>query len=72
MFLIAAVLLFAVGQVFDFVISKHICEGVAGRIDGSLFQTFFTLLAVVQVWTFWSSITEDDWEQPLGSGRSGY
>lgn len=60
-FLILAVLFFAIGQVFDFVISVHICTGVHGKIDGSLFQTFFTLLAVVMVWTFWSSITEDDW-----------
>jgi len=34
---------------------------VGGKIDGSLFQTLFTLLAVIMVWIFWSSITEDDW-----------
>lgn len=54
-------LLFAIGQVFDFVISTHICNGTNGKIDGALFETLFTLLAVVMVWVFWSSITEDDW-----------
>lgn len=60
-FLALAALLFAAGQVFDFVISVHICNGVGGKIDGSLFETFLTLCAVVMVWFFWSSITEDDW-----------
>ena len=63
-----AALFFAVGQVFDFVISVHICTGTSGKIDGALFETLFTLLAVVFVWLFWSSITEDDWPQdPDGS-----
>ena len=59
--MIAAAILFAIGQVFDFVISVHICNGTSGKIDGSLFETLFTLLAVVMIWVFWSSITEDDW-----------
>jgi len=60
-FLLLAALFFAAGQVFDYVISTHICNGVKGKIDGSLFQTLCTLIAVAMVWTFWSSITEDDW-----------
>lgn len=59
--LVAAALCFAIGQVFNFVISTHICYGTHGKIDGTLFETLFTLLSVVMVWTFWSSITEDDW-----------
>lgn len=54
-------ILFAIGQVFDFVISVHICNASDGKIDGSLFQTLFTLLSVVTLWFFWSSITEDFW-----------
>jgi len=61
--LLVAVLLFAIGQIFDFVISVHICNGTHGRVDGALFETFFTLLAIIMVWVFWSSITEDDWPQ---------
>jgi hypothetical protein len=56
-----AALLFAIGQIFNYVASVHICTGTSGKIDGALFETLFTLLSVVSVWTFWSSITEDDW-----------
>ena len=68
--LASAVLFFAIGQVFDFVISPHICNGTNGKIDGSLFETLFTLCAVVMIWVFWSSITEDDWSVPEGEGTS--
>lgn len=60
-YLTAAAVLFALGQVFNYVVSSHICSGTKGKIDGSMFQTLFTFLSVVAVWTFWSSITEDDW-----------
>ncbi|KAL7941686.1 chitin synthase III catalytic subunit [Trichoderma barbatum] len=63
-YLAAAAVLFAVGQVFNYVVSKHICDGTNGKIDGALFETLFTLLAVGMVWVFWSSITEDDWPMP--------
>ncbi|KAL2218282.1 export control protein CHS7-like protein [Thermoascus aurantiacus ATCC 26904] len=65
LYLTAAALLFAVGQIFTFVISTHICQGTDGKINGALFETFFTLLSVVMVWIFWSSITEDDWPMPM-------
>lgn len=61
MYLTATALLFALGQVFNYAISKYICSGTSGKIDGALFETLFTLLSVVMVWVFWSSITEDDW-----------
>ncbi|KAI5467008.1 chitin synthase export chaperone [Mariannaea sp. PMI_226] len=61
LYLTAAAVLFALGQVFNYAISKYICDGTSGKIDGAMFQTFFTLLSVVTVWMFWSSITEDDW-----------
>ncbi|KAL1967305.1 hypothetical protein VTN77DRAFT_3351 [Rasamsonia byssochlamydoides] len=65
-YLTAAAFLFAVGQIFDFVISVHICNPTHGKVNGALFETFFTLLSVVTVWLFWSSITEDDWPMPVG------
>jgi len=43
------------------VISVHICNPTNGKVDGALFETLFTLLSVVGVFVFWSSITEDDW-----------
>lgn len=63
-YLIGAVLLFAIGQIFQYVISTHICQGTYGKVDGALFETLFTLLSVVMIWMFWSSITEDDWPVP--------
>lgn len=65
--LTAAAVIFAAGQVFNYVVSKYICDGTSGKIDGSLFQTLFTLLSVVLIWIFWSSITEDDWPTPVGT-----
>lgn len=63
----SAALLFAIGQIFNYVISIHICNGTDGKINGAMFETFFTLLSVVAVWTFWSSITEDDWPMPTSN-----
>jgi hypothetical protein len=64
-YLAAAALLFAIGQIFNYVVSVHICHGTNGKIDGALFETLFTLLSVVSIWVFWSSITEDDWPMPV-------
>ncbi|KAF2741944.1 hypothetical protein M011DRAFT_490985 [Sporormia fimetaria CBS 119925] len=70
-YLAGAALLFAVAQIFQYVASVHICQGTDGKINGGMFETLFTLLSVVMVWIFWSSITEDDWPMP-GVGGSGY
>lgn len=67
-YLVGAALLFAIGQIFQYVISTHLCQATSGKINGALFETLFTLLSVIAVWGFWSSITEDDWPLPVGSG----
>lgn len=72
LYLLAAALLFAIAQIFQYVISVHICNGTNGKINGGLFETLFTLLAVVMVWVFWSSITEDDWPMPTVAGSGTY
>jgi hypothetical protein len=64
-YLTVAAVLFALGQIFNYVISQYICNGTSGKIDGALFETLFTLLSVVMIWIFWSSITEDDWPMPV-------
>ena len=69
-YLVSAALLFALGQIFNYVVSVHICNGTHGKIDGALFETLFTLLSVVMVWVFWSSITEDDWPMPVSNTYS--
>ena len=71
-YLCGAALLFAVAQVFQYVASVHICNGTDGKINGGMFETLFTLLAVVLVWIFWSSITEDDWPMPAVAGSVPY
>lgn len=53
-YLTAAAVLFALGQIFNYVISRYICNGTAGKIDGALFETLFTLLSVIVIWIFWS------------------
>ncbi|KAF1810014.1 hypothetical protein P152DRAFT_475874 [Eremomyces bilateralis CBS 781.70] len=64
LYLGAAALLFALSQIFQFVVSVHICTGSKGRINGGMFESLFVLLSVVMIWVFWSSITEDDWPIP--------
>lgn len=60
-YLIIAALLFTLAQLFNYVASVHICDASSGKINGTLFQTFFNLSSVIMLWVFWSSITEDDW-----------
>jgi hypothetical protein len=60
-YLTGAAVSFAIGQVFNYAVSKYICDGTSGKIDGSMFETLFTLISVVLVWVFWSSITEEEW-----------
>lgn len=68
----SAALLFAIGQIFQYVVSVHICNATHGKINGGLFETLFTLAAVIMIWVFWSSITEDDWPMPSVGGQGAY
>lgn len=70
--LAASGLFFAIGQIFEFVISVHICNATSGKIDGSLFQTLFSLLSVVALYYFWTSITEESWSDGPPMGESNY
>jgi hypothetical protein len=63
-YLVVAMLLFAIGQIFQYVISVHLCTSTNGKINGGFFESLFTLLSIVMIWVFWSSITEDDWPLP--------
>ena len=67
LYLLAAAVLFALGQIFNYTISHFICSGTNGKIDGAMFETLFTFLSVGMVWVFWSSITEDDWPMAAGA-----
>jgi hypothetical protein len=46
---------FAVGQIFQHVVSTHICNATEGKINGAPFETLFTLPSVVMLWVFWAS-----------------
>ncbi|KAM5461610.1 hypothetical protein McanCB56680_003548 [Microsporum canis] len=70
LYLSIAALLFALSQIFQFVISTHLCNATDGKINGAFFETLFNLGAVIMVWVFWSSITEDDWPMPVSGGYS--
>lgn len=59
--LFAAFLLFVIGQIFEFVVSRYICRNTYGKIDGSMFACLFTLFSFGGVWAFWTYITEDEW-----------
>ena len=60
-YLAIAALLFALGQIFNYVISVHICNPTGGKIDGAFFETLFTFLSVIATYVYWDSITEDVW-----------
>lgn len=72
LYLVATTILFAIGQIFNYVISTHLCSATSGKINGALFETLFTLISVVVLWIFWSSITEDDWPMPMSQPVPGY
>lgn len=67
LYVTGAAILFAGGQIINYIASPHICSGTDGKIDGALFETLLTLCSVVLIWIFWSSITEEDWQVPAGT-----
>lgn len=54
--------LFALSQVFTFVLNQTICTGTSNSIDGTVFATLANLASIIFVYRFWDSITEDDWD----------
>ncbi|KAI8049608.1 chitin synthase III catalytic subunit-domain-containing protein [Syncephalis plumigaleata] len=61
--LLLAVVAIAVAQVFIIVASNPICVGTNNRIDGSFIGTVLTATAVVFLYRYWDSITEDEWDE---------
>jgi Chitin synthase export chaperone len=70
--LAVSALAFAVGQIFNFVISVHICNGTNGKIDGSMFETLFVLISIVFLWWFWISIVEGEYAESEVATSQGY
>ncbi|KAI9595327.1 chitin synthase III catalytic subunit-domain-containing protein [Syncephalis fuscata] len=61
--LLLAVVAIALAQVFYIVASNPICAGTNSKIDGSFAGTILTGVAVVFLFRYWDSITEDEWDE---------
>lgn len=55
--------LFAGSQVLRIAVSNLICTAANNLIDGSFLSTFVSFLAIVVLFVYWSSITEDEWDE---------
>ncbi|KAI3637062.1 hypothetical protein MIR68_004768 [Amoeboaphelidium protococcarum] len=60
--LYVALLFIILSQVMMFVLNVTICQGTSGNVDGTMFATLCNLAAIIFVYRFWDSITEDDWD----------
>ncbi|KAI8869859.1 hypothetical protein GQ42DRAFT_169512 [Ramicandelaber brevisporus] len=58
--LVASLVAFAAGQVISILASQKICEATNKKIDGLMFGTLLTLIAMVLQYVYWSKITEED------------
>ncbi|GIZ37166.1 hypothetical protein CKM354_000062400 [Cercospora kikuchii] len=60
--IIVGVLALIIGQVLMYAFSEIICENVEHYVDGLFFATLLNLLAVMMVYKYWDSITQEDLE----------
>ena len=58
--------IFSLGQVNEYVLSKSICDVTKHYIDGLFFGTICSLISVMIVYKYWNSITRDDLEFSIG------
>ncbi|KAJ8109475.1 hypothetical protein ONZ43_g6126 [Nemania bipapillata] len=66
------VFFFVVGQVLLYAVSSTICNNTSHYIDGLLFATVGNLLAVMMIYKYWDSITKEDLEFSVGTGRNNW
>ncbi|KAH3667747.1 hypothetical protein WICMUC_005279 [Wickerhamomyces mucosus] len=62
---------FVIGQIFLYVLSKNICEGVKHYLDGLFFASLCNLFSVMMVYKFWDMTTDDDLEFSISINRNG-
>ncbi|CAK1361362.1 Chitin synthase export chaperone [Cercospora beticola] len=60
--IIVGVLALIIGQVLMYAFSEIICENVEHYVDGLFVATLLNLLAVMMVYKYWDSITQEDLE----------
>ena len=63
---ILAAVFYILAQISVFTFSPTICEISSHYLDGMLFSTVFTLLAVMMIYKFWDTITKEDLEFSVG------
>jgi len=61
-FYILAATLFVLSQLDYFLLSKVICKGTNGKVDGSFIATIFETASVAALYLAWRSITEESWD----------
>jgi hypothetical protein len=59
---IVSLFFFVTGQLFHTLFSTNICTMTEHYIDGMFFGNVFTLLAVMMIYKYWDSITQEDLE----------
>lgn len=68
-FLGASLFFWLVAQGFTFVVNHLLCNAASNQIDGAFASTLFTFIAVFFVYKYWDSITEDESEAQLTTGK---
>jgi hypothetical protein len=58
--------IFALGQVIEYIFSKSVCELTKHYVDGLFFGTICSLISVMIIYKYWNSITRDDLEFSVG------
>ncbi|KAH7092854.1 chitin synthase III catalytic subunit [Auriculariales sp. MPI-PUGE-AT-0066] len=66
---IASFVVFALSQLDVFLLSKTICKGTDGVVDGSFVATLLETASVGLLYAGWLSITEEDWSDDLFYGN---
>jgi hypothetical protein len=66
-----AVVSFVVGQLFVYVFSKPICEGVKHYLDGLFFGSLCNLFSLMMLYKFWDMTTDDDLEFSISIDKDG-
>lgn len=66
-----AVISFVLGQIFVYVLSRPICEGVNHYIDGLFFGSLCNLFSIMMLYKFWDMTTDDDLEFSISTDKDG-
>lgn len=62
---------FILGQIFVYVLSKPVCEGVKHYLDGLFFGSLCNLFSAMMLYKFWDMTTDDDLEFSISINRKG-